>query len=50
MGLAILVSSKDWWSIAIGVYFISMGVFSFGCAGGACALNPPVDKSTVTKK
>jgi hypothetical protein len=31
------------WILAVaGAYFAAMGVFAFGCAGGSCAVNPPV--------
>jgi hypothetical protein len=40
-GLGILMSVQSimdhhWIGLAIGIYFTSMGVFSFGCAGGQC--------------
>lgn len=30
------VSVEQWFGIALGVYFASMGLFAFGCAGGSC--------------
>lgn len=39
LGLYMIVQSillKQWWGIAFGSYFASMGVFAFGCASGSC--------------
>lgn len=43
------VLAKEWWGTILGAYFVSMGLFAFGCAGGACAtrqrlLTPVSDK------
>lgn len=39
MGVMILIQSvmeRQWIGVAFGAYFASMGLFSFGCASGAC--------------
>jgi hypothetical protein len=39
MGVLIIVqsvSSKEWIGTILGAYFVSMGVFAFGCAAGNC--------------
>ena len=41
MGLALVYQSfqlQEWLAVAFGLYFASMGLFGFGCAGGACGL------------
>jgi len=38
------VSSRQWMAVFVGGYFASMGLFAFGCAGGAC-FNSRYDKS-----
>ena len=38
-GLAMCIGSiadKQWIGLLPGGYFLSMGVFAFGCAGGSC--------------
>ncbi len=38
-GLYVIYQSgidKSWAGIAIGTYFLSMGIFAFGCASGNC--------------
>jgi hypothetical protein len=30
------VADRQWFGIIFGGYFASMGLFAFGCAGGAC--------------
>lgn len=30
------IMEKQWFAVAFGVYFASMGVFNYGCASGAC--------------
>ena len=38
-GLYVIYQSgtdKSWAGVAIGAYFLSMGVFAFGCASGNC--------------
>lgn len=38
-GLGIVVQGvmdKQWFVTVFGIYFASMGIFNFGCAGGAC--------------
>jgi hypothetical protein len=40
MGIAVIVQSvmsKQWFGVAFGGYFTSMGLFAFGCAAGNCA-------------
>ena len=40
LGLIILSQSaidKQWAGVFLGVYFMVMGLFSIGCAGGNCA-------------
>lgn len=42
MGIAVIVQAireEQWWWILLGAYFAGMGIFSFGCASGACATN-----------
>ncbi len=46
---------KSWLGIALGGYFLSMGIFSFGCAAGncygnSCSVNPSVDNRIMDKK
>ncbi|HUM52494.1 MAG TPA: hypothetical protein PK431_11795 [Chitinophagales bacterium] len=39
MGLFVIVNAimtKQWFGAIFGAYFASMGLFSFGCAAGAC--------------
>ena len=39
IGLVIAFQSamlREWFGLAIGVYFAAMGLFGFGCAGGSC--------------
>ena len=41
MGIALVYQSvqmKEWLAVGFGTYFASMGLFGFGCAGGACGL------------
>ncbi len=49
MGTIMVVQSamqKQWVGVAVGGYFASMGLFSFGCAagcyGGSCSTQQPV--------
>ncbi|MBL0913392.1 MAG: hypothetical protein IBJ09_13570 [Bacteroidia bacterium] len=40
-GLAITVQAiwtAEWFGLLPGLYFMSMGLFAFGCASGNCAL------------
>ncbi len=30
------IQAEQWFGIAFGAYFASMGIFAFGCAGGNC--------------
>lgn len=34
--IALAISDKQWFGIAFGAYFASMGLFAFGCAGVNC--------------
>ena len=39
IGIAIVVQSimsQEWFGVAFGGYFASMGLFAFGCAAGNC--------------
>jgi hypothetical protein len=39
MGISIIVqaaTSQQWFGVALGGYFASMGLFAFGCASGNC--------------
>ena len=41
VGLYIVVQAladKEWAFLPLGLYFASMGVFAFGCAGGYCGV------------
>lgn len=40
------IMDKQWFGVFFGGYFASMGIFSFGCAAGNCAV--PVQKKTNT--
>ena len=54
-GLYIIYQSamdKSWMGIALGAYFVSMGVFAFGCASGncygnSCAVNPQANTENI---
>ncbi len=36
-GLIVLsIPDRQWLGVVMGIYFIAMGVFAFGCAGGNC--------------
>lgn len=49
LGLAIMIHGftyQEWFGVAFGAYFASMGLFAFGCASGNCftgncATEPP---------
>jgi hypothetical protein len=50
IGTAVIVQSvmsKQWFGVAFGGYFASMGLFAFGCAAGNCATEP-LQKSNTT--
>ena len=57
-GLYIIYTSatgKSWLGVALGVYFASMGTFSFGCAAGncygnACNVTPIAAKEEINKE
>jgi hypothetical protein len=39
IGIAVIVQSvmsQEWFGVAFGGYFASMGLFAFGCAAGNC--------------
>lgn len=43
IGIFLVVQSimiKQWFGVAVGSYFASMGIFAFGCAAGNCAYVP----------
>lgn len=43
MGIFVIIDaivSKQYFGIAFGAYFASMGLFAIGCAGGACYTAP----------
>lgn len=47
MGTLIIIQSvlyHEWLSVLIGLYFASMGLFSFGCASGACYTGIPTNR------
>ncbi len=54
IGLIIIIQAfieKEWLSTLLGGYFLSMGVFSFGCASGSCfSGNCGVDSRTNKKE
>jgi len=42
MGTLVIIQSvvnKQWFGVAFGCYFASMGLFAFGCASGSCVSN-----------
>jgi len=43
------VISAEWFAVAFGLYFASMGLFNFGCAAGNCGYTRQVD-TTVYKE
>jgi len=52
LGLYVVINSsmnRQWMGVVLGVYFASMGVFSFGCAAGNCYPAPrqPVSKNDI---
>ena len=49
IGLIIAVQSamlREWFGLAIGLYFAAMGLFAFGCAGGSCSTDWRREKET----
>jgi hypothetical protein len=54
MGIAVIIQSvmsHQWFGVAFGGYFASMGLFAFGCAagncfGGNCATETPQKTNT----
>jgi hypothetical protein len=55
MGIAVIVQSvmsQQWFGVAFGGYFASMGLFAFGCAAGNCyggnCATEPLEKSNAT--
>jgi hypothetical protein len=44
LGIVVMVQSvmtEQWFGLALGAYFASMGLFAFGCAGGQCYGSAP---------
>ena len=51
LGTLIIIQAsldKQWAGILFGGYFLTMGIFGFGCAGGNCYVKP-MAKSTLNK-
>ncbi len=55
IGIAVIVQSvmnQQWFGVAFGGYFASMGLFAFGCAAGNCysgnCATEPQQKSNTT--
>jgi hypothetical protein len=55
MGIVVIIQSimsQQWFGIAFGGYFASMGLFAFGCAAGNCfggnCVTQPQNKSNTT--
>ena len=55
IGMAVIVQSvisKQWFAVAFGCYFASMGLFAFGCAAGNCfngnCATEPLEKTNST--
>ncbi len=49
IGIAVIVQSvmsQQWFGVAFGAYFASMGLFAFGCAAGNCATGPQQKQNT----
>ena len=50
MGMWVLVQAilaKEWAFGVFGLYFLSMGIFGFGCAAGNCAVPMPSEKKNI---
>jgi hypothetical protein len=50
IGIAVIIQSvmsHQWFGVAFGGYFASMGLFAFGCAAGNCATEQ-LQKSNTT--
>lgn len=48
MGVALIFQSAttaQWFGVLFGSYFAAMGLFAFGCAGGACYTPPKPPKA-----
>lgn len=48
LGIMVMVQSvmsAQWFGLAFGAYFASMGLFVFGCAAGQCYGSTPSSKS-----
>jgi hypothetical protein len=44
LGIVVMIQSvmtEQWFGLALGAYFASMGLFAFGCAGGQCYGSTP---------
>ncbi|NOT38353.1 MAG: hypothetical protein HOP11_13360 [Saprospiraceae bacterium] len=49
MGLIVIIQSvmyQQWFGVAFGSYFASMGLFAFGCASGSCFGNNTKNEAT----
>jgi Flp pilus assembly protein protease CpaA len=49
MGILVIIQSAmifQWFGVAFGAYFASMGLFAFGCAAGNCATEPLLKSNT----
>ena len=49
------VLDKSWVGVVLGAYFMSMGIFSFGCAAGncygnSCGVTPITAKEEINKE
>lgn len=53
LGIVVMVQSvvtQQWFGLAFGAYFASMGLFAFGCAAGHCYGAASSSKSYVQSK
>ena len=41
--ILIAINDKAWFMMPIGLYFVAMAVFKFGCSSGACKVEPKED-------
>jgi len=49
IGIIIIIRSamqQQWFGVLFGGYFAAMGLFSFGCAAGNCAIKPQQKSNT----
>lgn len=40
---------KMWLMGIVSLYFVGMGIFAFGCAGGQCAVNPSKESGELSQ-